>query len=80
MVKQGISLQKRVARFSDFEGNANGFTVLTGTRPGIEGVFYFLCYTRAFMKYQESLPKKPTSNIADKSMVSFKQIKNSLKM
>jgi dGTPase len=32
---QGISLCKRVARFSDFEGNANGFTVLTGTRPGI---------------------------------------------
>jgi hypothetical protein len=21
----------------DFEGNANGFTVLTGSRPGIEG-------------------------------------------
>jgi hypothetical protein len=43
MVKiQGISLCKRVARFIDFGGNANGFTVLTGTRPGVEGVFVFL--------------------------------------
>jgi hypothetical protein len=39
-------LSAKVARFSDFEGNANGFTVLTGTRPGIRGVF--LCYTRSF--------------------------------
>ena len=52
----------------DFEGNANGFSVLTSSRPGIEGSNR-LTYAvlGAFMKYpKESLPKKPTSNIADK--------------
>jgi dGTPase len=52
----------------DFEGNANGFTVLTGSRPGIEGGLRISFATLgAFMKYpKESLPKKPTNNIADK--------------
>ena len=52
----------------DFEGNANGFTVLTGSRPGIEGGLRISYATLgAFMKYpKESLPKKPTNNIADK--------------
>jgi dGTPase len=52
----------------DFEGNANGFTVLTGSRPGIEGGLRISYATLgAFMKYpKESLPKKPTRNIADK--------------
>ena len=52
----------------DFEGNANGFSVLTSSRPGIEGSNR-LTYAvlGAFMKYpKESLPKKPTKNIADK--------------
>ncbi len=52
----------------DFEGNANGFSVLTSSRPGIEGSLRLSYATLgAFMKYpKESLPKKPTSNIADK--------------
>ena len=52
----------------DFEGNANGFSVLTSSRPGIEGGLRLSYATLgAFMKYpKESLPKKPTSNIADK--------------
>ena len=52
----------------DFEGNANGFSVLTASRPGIEGGFRISYATLgAFMKYpKESLPKKPTKNIADK--------------
>ncbi|MFB9108955.1 deoxyguanosinetriphosphate triphosphohydrolase [Flavobacterium gyeonganense] len=52
----------------DFEGNANGFSVLTGSRPGIEGGLRISYATLgAFMKYpKESLPKKPTNNIADK--------------
>lgn len=52
----------------DFEGNANGFSVLTSTRPGIEGgVRLTYAVLGAFMKYpKESLPKKPTKNIADK--------------
>jgi dGTPase len=52
----------------DFEGNANGFSVLTANRPGIEGGLRISYATLgAFMKYpKESLPKKPTKNIADK--------------
>jgi dGTPase len=52
----------------DFEGNANGFSVLTSSRPGIEGSLRLTYATLgAFMKYpKESLPKKPTQNIADK--------------
>lgn len=52
----------------DFEGNANGFNLLTASRPGIEGGLRLSYATLgAFMKYpKESLPKKPTKNIADK--------------
>ena len=52
----------------DFEGNANGFSVLTASRPGIEGGLRISFATLgAFTKYpKESLPKKPTKNIADK--------------
>jgi dGTPase len=52
----------------DFEGNANGFSVLTSSRPGIEGSLR-LTYAvlGAFTKYpKESLPKKPTKHISDK--------------
>jgi dGTPase len=52
----------------DFEGNANGYSVLTASRPGVSGALR-LTYAvlGAFMKYpKESLPKKPTKNIADK--------------
>ena len=52
----------------DFEGNANGFSVLTANRPGVSGALR-LTYAvlGAFMKYpKESLPKKPTNTIADK--------------
>ena len=52
----------------DFEGNANGFSVLNSSRPGVEGGIRLSYATLgAFMKYpKESLPKKPTNNIADK--------------
>ncbi len=52
----------------DFEGNANGFSVLTADRPGVEGGIRISYATLgAFMKYpKESLPKKPTLAIADK--------------
>ncbi len=61
----------------DFEGNANGFSVLTGTRPGIEGGLRISYATLgAFMKYpKESLPKKPTKNIADKKYGFFQNDK-----
>ncbi|OYQ35763.1 dGTPase, partial [Flavobacterium cyanobacteriorum] len=53
---------------TDFEGNANGFNLLTASRPGIDGGLRISYATLgAFMKYpKESLPKKPTGNIADK--------------
>ena len=52
----------------DFEGNANGFKILTETKNGVEGGLRLTYATLgAFMKYpKESLPKKPTSHIADK--------------
>lgn len=52
----------------DFEGNANGFSVLTTSRAGAEGGLRISYATLgAFMKYpKESLPKKPTSRICDK--------------
>ena len=61
----------------DFEGNANGFSVLTGSRPGIEGGLRISYATLgAFMKYpKESLPKKPTKNIADKKYGFFQSDK-----
>ena len=62
----------------DFEGNANGFAVLTTTRPGNEGGLRMSYATLgAFMKYpKESLPKKPTSGIADKKYGFFQSDKN----
>lgn len=61
----------------DFEGNANGFSLLTANRPGIEGGLRISFATLgAFMKYpKESLPKKPTKNIADKKYGFFQRDK-----
>ncbi|MCB0432778.1 MAG: dNTP triphosphohydrolase, partial [Mangrovimonas sp.] len=52
----------------DFEGNANGFKILTQERNGILGGLRLSYATLgAFMKYpKESLPKKPSAHIADK--------------
>ena len=52
----------------DFEGNANGFKILTETKNGVEGGLRLSYATLgAFTKYpKESLPKKPTNHIADK--------------
>ncbi|GGK36687.1 dGTPase [Lutibacter litoralis] len=52
----------------DFEGNANGFRILTETKQGIEGGLRLSYATLgAFIKYpKESLPKKPTAYIGDK--------------
>src|SRR5436190_16481630 len=70
-----ILTEKEWQDLIDFEGNANGFSVLTANRPGIEGGLRISYATLgAFMKYpKESLPKKPTSNIADKKYGFFQQ-------
>ena len=61
----------------DFEGNANGFSILTSTREGVEGALRMSYATLGtFMKYpKESLPKKPTSDICDKKYGFFQQDK-----
>ena len=56
-----------------FEGNANGFKILTEDRPGIPGGIRLSYATLgAFTKYpKESLPHKPTKKIADKKFGIF---------
>lgn len=63
----------------DFEGNANGFRLLTETREGVDGGLRLSYATLgAFMKYpKESLPKEPTKHIADKKFGFFQSEKNS---
>ncbi|HTO35878.1 MAG TPA: deoxyguanosinetriphosphate triphosphohydrolase [Flavobacterium sp.] len=65
----------------DFEGNANGFSVLTSSRPGVEGSLRLTYATLgAFMKYpKESLPKKPTQKICDKKFGFFQADKDFFK-
>ncbi len=62
----------------DFEGNANGFKLLTETKNGISGGLRLSYATLgAFTKYpKESLPKKPTTNIVDKKYGVFQNDKN----
>ena len=61
----------------DFEGNANGFKILTETREGVSGGLRLSYATLgAFLKYpKESLPKKPTPHIADKKYGFFQSEK-----
>lgn len=61
----------------DFEGNANGFSVVSTSREGVEGSIRLTYATLgAFMKYpKESLPKKPTAKICDKKYGFFQQDK-----
>jgi dGTPase len=61
----------------DFEGNANGFKILTESREGIPGGLRLSYATLgAFLKYpKESLPKKPTNHIVDKKYGVFQSEK-----
>lgn len=61
----------------DFEGNANGFKILTESREGILGGLRLSYATLgAFLKYpKESLPKKPTNHIVDKKFGFFQSEK-----
>ncbi len=60
--------EKEYQDLIDFEGNANGFKILTESKNGVDGGLRLSYATLgAFTKYpKESLPKKPTSHIADK--------------
>ena len=65
----------------DFEGNANGFKILTQSRAGREGGLRLSYATLgAFTKYpKESLPKKPTKHIADKKYGFFQAEKEAFR-
>ncbi|NVJ87984.1 MAG: deoxyguanosinetriphosphate triphosphohydrolase [Flavobacteriaceae bacterium] len=60
--------EKEYQDLIDFEGNANGFKILTESREGISGGLRLSYATLgAFLKYpKESLPKKPSRHICDK--------------
>jgi len=70
--------EKEYQDLCDFEGNANGFKILTESRQGREGGLRLSYATLgAFMKYpKESLPKRPTNHIADKKYGFFQSEKD----
>ncbi|MBO6880349.1 deoxyguanosinetriphosphate triphosphohydrolase [Winogradskyella sp.] len=65
----------------DFEGNANGFKILTESRAGRAGGLRLSYATLgAFIKYpKESLPKKPSHHIVDKKYGFFQSDKDMFK-
>jgi len=65
--------EKEYQDLIDFEGNANGFKILSESKNGVTGGLRLSYATLgAFMKYpKESLPKKPTKHIADKKFGIF---------
>ncbi|GAA4949515.1 deoxyguanosinetriphosphate triphosphohydrolase [Algibacter agarivorans] len=69
--------EKEYQDLCDFEGNANGFKILTESRAGRQGGLRLSYATLgAFTKYpKESLPKKPTKHIADKKYGFFQSEK-----
>jgi len=79
--------EKEYQDLCDFEGNANGFKILTETKNGVVGGLRLSYATLgAFMKYpKESLPKKPSTHIADKKygvfqsdIAFFEEVQNEL--
>ncbi|UJH68859.1 dGTP triphosphohydrolase [Allomuricauda sp. SCSIO 65647] len=70
--------EKEYQDLVDFEGNANGFKLLTESRDGVPGGLRLSYATLgAFMKYpKESLPVKPTKHIADKKFGVFQADKD----
>ncbi|MGS0525567.1 dGTP triphosphohydrolase [Zobellia nedashkovskayae] len=70
---QSILSGKEFQDIVDFEGNANGFRLLSQSREGVTGGLRLSYATLgAFMKYpKESLPKKATKHIADKKFGFF---------
>lgn len=72
---------KQYQDLCDFEGNANGFKILTESRAGREGGLRLSYATLgAFTKYpKESLPKKPTTHIVDKKYGFFQSEKDMFK-
>ncbi|NHF60415.1 dNTP triphosphohydrolase [Flavobacteriaceae bacterium TP-CH-4] len=74
---QSVLSQKEYQDIIDFEGNANGFKLLTESREGVDGGLRLSFATLgAFMKYpKESLPKKPTKQVSEKKFGFFQSEK-----
>jgi dGTPase len=72
---------KQYEDLCSFEGNANGFKILTESRQGrIGGLRLSYATLGAFTKYpKESLPKRPTTHIADKKYGFFQNEKEIFK-
>lgn len=70
---KGELTKKQWQDLIDFEGNANGFKILTESKNGVNGGLRLSYATLgSFIKYpKESLPKKPTNEIADKKFGIF---------
>ena len=70
--------EKEYQDLCDFEGNANGFKILTESRVGRSGGLRLSYATLgAFTKYpKESLPKKPTPHVSDKKYGFFQSEKD----
>lgn len=73
--------KKQYQDLCDFEGNANGLKILTESRQGrIGGLRLSYATLGAFTKYpKESLPKRPTTHIADKKYGFFQNEKEAFK-
>lgn len=71
--------EKEFQDLTHFEGNANGFKLLTESKNGIKGgVRLSYATLGAFTKYpKESLPQKPTSHVSDKKYGYFQSEKES---
>lgn len=65
--------EKEYQDLVSFEGNANGFKILTESKNGVAGGLRLTYATLgAFMKYpKQSLPQKPSAHIADKKFGVF---------
>ncbi len=75
--KEGLT-DKEWQDLIDFEGNANGFKILTEDNGGVkDGLRLSYATLGAFMKYpKESLPKKETKHIVDKKFGFFQSEKD----
>ncbi|MDO4880392.1 MAG: dNTP triphosphohydrolase [Capnocytophaga sp.] len=77
-ILKDLLTEKEYEDLCSFEGNANGFRILTETRAGAEGGLRLTYATLgAFIKYpKESLPKKPSRAIHDKKYNIFQSEKD----
>ncbi|EGD33802.1 deoxyguanosinetriphosphate triphosphohydrolase (dGTPase) [Capnocytophaga sp. oral taxon 338 str. F0234] len=76
-ILKGQISEREYADLCNFEGNANGFKILTESRAGVQGGLRLTYATLGtFIKYpKESLPVKPTKAVFDKKYNIFQSNK-----